>query len=194
MHAIVMVGIPGAGKSTFSARFADTFGTPIFNLPKIKNEMNLDARQTAQFFEIVLQELSKTGQSIVIEGFSDTKKERESLEAVLLRLKYKPLQVWVQTDTNESLKRSTSRRAGDEQITEKEFDRIVDSFEPPSAKENPVVISGRHAYPTQLKVVIKQMAATVKRPAVKPVSPEARRVRVRARDSQQPPVKNMQKR
>ena len=27
-HAIIMVGIPGAGKTAFSTRFADTFGTP----------------------------------------------------------------------------------------------------------------------------------------------------------------------
>lgn len=192
MYAIIMVGIPGAGKSTFSARFADTFSTPIFNLPKIKTEMDLDARQAAQFFEVVLQEMSKTGRTIVIEGFSDTKKERQSLNTVLTRLKYVPLFVWVQTDTNESLKRATSRRAGSEQISEDEFDRLVEGFEPPSAKESQIVISGRHAYPTQLKVVLKHMASGVKRPVAKMATPDSRKVRVRARTSSTEPVKNIQ--
>ncbi len=163
-YAIIMVGIPGAGKTTFSSRFAETFNTPLFNLPKLKDSMNLDARQTAQFFEVVMEQLSKTKQPIVIEGFSDTKAERASLEKIVTRLKYTPLFVWVQTDTNESLKRATSRRMGDERLTEAEFDAILLSFEPPEAKEGAAVISGRHAYPTQLKAVLKHMAATVKRP------------------------------
>lgn len=168
MHAIVMVGIPGAGKSTFSSRFADTFGTPLLNLPIIKADLNLDAKQTARFFEITLQELSKTGQTIVLEGFADTQKERASLEAVLTRLKYRPIFVWVQTDTNEALKRVTDRRYPDGPLSESEFDNQVAVFEPPHGKEAAVVISGRHAYPTQLKVVLKYMAAGMTRPKVRP--------------------------
>ncbi len=180
-----MVGIPGAGKSTFSLRFADTFSTPLFNLPKLKQEMGLDARQTAQFLETVMQEVTKTGQTIVIEGFTDTVKERASLEQVFKRLKYTPVFVWVQTDTNESLKRATSRRMGDEQITEADFDEIVGIFEPPSMKEGAVVISGRHAYPTQLKVVLKHMASQAVRPKVSAsTSGAGRQTRPRARTSQ----------
>ena len=193
-HAIIMVGIPGAGKSTFSLRFADTFSTPLFNLPKLKADMELDARQTAQFFEVVMQEVSKTGQTIVVEGFSDTKKERESLEKVFTRLKYKPLFVWVQTDTNESLRRATSARMGDERLSESEFDDMVEAFEPPEMKEGAVVISGRHAYPTQLKVVLKQMALNATRPKEKPSSPVNRQVRPRGRTVTVSTVKNIQKR
>lgn len=193
MHAIVMVGIPGAGKSTFSSRFADTFSTPLLNLPGLKADMGLDAKQTARFFEVMMQELSKTGQTVVIEGFSDTQKERASLEAVLVRLKYKPVFVWVQTDTNEALKRVTDKRYPDGPLSESEFDDQVASFEAPSAKERMVVISGRHAYPTQLKVVLKQIAAGVTRP--KTAVTATRQARPRGRDvATVASVKNIQKR
>lgn len=193
MYAVIMVGIPGAGKTTFATRFSDTFSTPFFNLPKIKESMDLNPRQTAQFFEITLQELSKTGQTILIEGFSDTQKERESLDKVLRRLKYQPVYVWVQTDTYESRKRATSRRAGERQMSTTDFDSAVDAFDPLIAGKETVVISGRHAYPTQLKVVLKQMASSVERPPVKQDT-HARQLRPRARTVQASTVKNIPKR
>lgn len=191
-YAIIMVGIPGAGKTTFSSRFADTFSTPLFNLPKIKAAMGLDARQTALFFETIMEEVTKTGQTVVIEGFSDTHKERASIEKVCRRLKYTPIFVWVQTDTNESLKRATAARRGDEKVTEREFDALIEQFEPPETKEPTVVISGRHAYPTQLKVVLKYMASKAVRPRpTAATSAAARQARPRGRDGQ---VKVNQKR
>lgn len=193
MYAVIMVGIPGAGKTTFATRFSDTFNTPFFNLPKIKDTMELDARQAAQFFEITLQELSKTGQTILIEGFSDTQKERDSLEKVLRRLKYQPIFVWVQTDTLEAGKRATGRRAGERQLSAADFDDAVDAFDPLIASKETVVISGRHAYPTQLKVVLKQMASGVERPRAKQ-DVGSRQTRPRARTVQVSTVKNMPKR
>ena len=193
MYAVIMVGIPGAGKTTFATRFSDTFSTPFFNLPKIKDTMELDSRQTAQFFEITLQELSKTGQTILIEGFSDTQKERDSLEKVLRRLKYHPIFVWVQTDTYESRKRATGRRSGESQMSAADFDTAVDAFDPLTPTKETVVISGRHADPTQLKVVLKQMAAGIERPRVKQDA-SSRQVRPRARTVQVSTVKNIPKR
>ena len=192
-HAIIMVGIPGAGKTTFSTRFAETFGTPLLNLPRLKDEMGLDARQTAQFFETVVKEIAKTGQTIVIEGFADTKKERDSLERVFVGLKYTPLFVWVQTDTTESMKRATSSRAGVDRLSDAEFNAQLDAFEPLGEKDRFVVISGRHAYATQLKVVLKQMAAGIVRPKAKKVSPTDRQSRPRGRVISVN-VKNIQKR
>ncbi len=42
-----------------------------------------------------------------------------------------------------------------------EFDALVDSFDPPHEKERPVVISGKHTYTSQLKIVLKQLAGPV---------------------------------
>lgn len=163
-HAIIMVGIPGAGKSTFAERFADTFQAPILNRTKLKKELSLDDDQSDSLIDTILVQYLKTNRTIVIEGGVDRKASRAALSKVLNKAGYKPLIVWVQTDANEAHRRATKEYPKGSGITTDEFDSSLKDFQAPVELERAVVISGKHTYTTQVKVVLKQLASENERP------------------------------
>lgn len=174
-HAIIMVGIPGSGKSTFAERFADTFQAPILNRIKLQKDLQLDNEQADLLADVMLKEYLKTHRTLVLEGGADTKDDRVELVKKLNKAGYKTLIVWVQTDTNESRRRAMKPYPKGSGISSSDFDAIVNVFEAPGPKEKMIVISGKHNYTTQLKVVLRQIAANdphrQKPTSAKPQSP-----------------------
>jgi predicted kinase len=167
-HAIIMVGIPGSGKSSFAEKFADTFQAPIINRLKLQKDLGLDNEQSDKMAEIMLGEYVKTRRTLMLEGGLDTKEEREALIKRLAKAGYRTLMVWVQTDTAEAQRRASKPYPQGSGISPEDFDAIIHTFEPPSGKETPVVISGKHTYTTQLKIVLKQLALDVRSQSSKP--------------------------
>lgn len=162
-HAIIMVGIPGSGKSSFAEQFAETFKSPILNRIRLQKDLQLDNEQADLLAEIMLGEFLKTNKTLVIEGGTDTKDERIDLVKTLNKKGYQTLIVWVQTDTGEAMRRASKPYPQGSGITEDDFDAIISQFESPSGKEKYVVISGKHTYTTQLKIVLKQLAMNVRK-------------------------------
>ena len=168
-HAIIMVGIPGSGKSTFAEHFAETFKAPIINESRIAYEANLSADQTESVVGLLLNEVLKVDKTFLIEAPNLTRAKRNSLSATLTKKGYRPLFVWVQTEAFEAKRRALKpAEKGGSGLTEAEFDSAFSSFQAPTAQEKAVVISGKHTYATQLKVVLKQLAGS--RPEV-PITP-----------------------
>lgn len=157
-HAIIMMGIPGAGKSAFAEKFADTFQAPILNRIKLQQELGLDNDQVNKLSDLILKEYVKTKRTILIEGDADQKTKRDELSKQLHKAGYRALFVWVQTDTNESHRRATKPYPKGSGLSSEDFDEIVAQFEAPHPKENAIVISGKHTYATQLKIVLKHLA------------------------------------
>lgn len=157
-HAILMVGIPGSGKSTFAEHFADTFQALLLNRTKLQRELGLDDRQADFLDETILTEYIKTHRTMVIEGDLETKDKREVVTKRLAKAGYRYLIVWVQTDANEAFRRATKEYPKGSGIDPEDFDEIVSHFEAPHGKERFVVVSGKHTYATQLKIVLKQLA------------------------------------
>ena len=162
---IVMVGIPGAGKTTFAARFADTFDAPYINQSSITSSYGLDDKQSAGVVDLLLSELLKTRRTILVEADLDTEKSRAVLIKKIIKAGYKPLVVWVQTESVEAKRRATRTTTGSK-ISTQAFDAALSAFEPPVTREAAIVISGKHTYASQLKVVLKQLAS--ERPEAKP--------------------------
>lgn len=158
-HAIIMVGIPGAGKSAFAERFAETFQAPILNRTKFKKELKLDDDQADALMNTVLTQYLKTNRTIVIEGGVDRKANRIELMKVLNKAGYRSLLVWVQTDANEAHRRATKDYPKGSGVTSDEFDVLVKEFQAPIEQEKAVVISGKHTYTTQVKIILKQLAS-----------------------------------
>jgi shikimate kinase len=156
-HAILMIGIPGAGKSSFAERFAETFQAPILNFTKLQNDFGLSLRKTDELRNEVLSQLLKTKRTLLLDGGTQTKAQRAELVKKLAAAGYTPLVVWVQTDTNESKRRASKPYPQGSGLNSDEFDTAVKAFQPPLQQEKPIVISGKHTYATQLKVVLKHI-------------------------------------
>lgn len=157
-HAIIMVGIPGSGKSTFAEHFADTFQAPIINESRLAYEASLSEQQAEAVSNIVLQEILKTQRTFLIEPHNLTKTKRANLVHTVTKAGFRPLLVWVQTESLEAKRRALKPLPAGSGLTSDEFDTLFKKFNAPSISEKVVVISGKHTYATQLKVVLKQLA------------------------------------
>lgn len=159
-HVIVMVGIPGAGKSTFATRFAETFKTPFINQFNLMRQNSLSTAQGEDIAKQMLDELIKTGKTILFESSITTKKDaRTDMLRYIIKQGYRPLLVWVQTESLEAERRATKPFPGGSGLTIDEFAKAVDNFDTPHEKEGAIVISGKHTYATQIKTVLKQLSS-----------------------------------
>ena len=161
---IIMVGIPGSGKSAFAERFADTFKAPILNRTKLQKDLQLDSEQVDSLAEVILKEFMKTKKTILLEGGLDNKKYRADLMKYFIKQGYRPLVVWVQTDTSEARRRALKSYPVGSGISDDEFETTVEDFDAPEPAEKAVVVSGKHTYATQLKSVLKQIALNSRAP------------------------------
>lgn len=149
----MMVGVPGSGKSFFAEKFAETFGIPyIDSLVLEKNSKDDTAAST--LIGYMLANLTKTGKSFIYEGNSDSRVRRTEFAAWARTKGYTPLFIWVQTDVSTSLDRALRAKS----LTKDEFQSSVKSFSPPHPLEKATVISGKHTYASQAKVVLKRLS------------------------------------
>ena len=96
-HLIVVVGIPGAGKTYFAEQFSTTFNAPFVSTQAVESLVgNMDtAKATVNY---ILAKLVQTKQTLLIEGFGSTRAERHDIAQFARNKGYEPLFIWVQTD------------------------------------------------------------------------------------------------
>lgn len=158
-HVIIMVGIPGSGKSFFAEKFADTFHAPLVSEEKLA--LLSDKVDVTDLVDHQLSELLKTGQSILLEAGANTRPERQELSKKVHAAGYETLLVWVQTDAATAKARATKVSKDETRriYSADEYDKRVKRFTPPTTSEKPVVISGRHTYASQVRTVLKRLSA-----------------------------------
>lgn len=181
-HAVIMVGIPGSGKSAFAERFSQTFQAPLVSQTSLEKKYGLTEANARALQLDILKEFLKTNKTVLIDGGFALRAKRLELYKFLSKAGYKPFTVWVQTDPKEARFRAAKAYPKGSGLTEDEFDVLVKKFQAPTATEKPIVISGKHTYATQLKVVLKQLSLAAERPDLpeeKPVRPRGRQVVIR---------------
>lgn len=176
-YAIMMVGIPGSGKSFFAAQFAEMFHAPYVD-SLIIEKYSRDGDAAGELIGLVLGELVKTGQSFIFEGNSDSRVHRTEFARWARSKNYQPLLIWVQVDQKTALTRSLKSGS----VTRDAFATILRNFSAPHEDEKAIVISGKHTYATQARVVLAQLSKEA-RPVV--VAPTPRPAGV------QPPRRNI---
>jgi predicted kinase len=163
-HIVIMVGIPGSGKSFFAEHFSETFGAPLVSFDKIRDSLFApDSRSDAETSALnnasgyMLTELLKTHRTIVYDGPSSSRVDRMNLLKEAKTAGYEALLVWSQTDSETAKLRSTKTTRSKQGISSNEFSASIKRFTPPSQAEHVVVISGKHTYASQLKIVLKHL-------------------------------------
>lgn len=174
-----MTGIPGSGKSVFAEKFSSTFGAPIVSDTPFWSpggESTPELRQAVLNYQ--LDQLLLTKSPVIIDSHTATAKQRSQLLARAKKHGYTPLVIWVQTDPASAEQRSVRRRqAGKRRYTLEEFEAERQQFEAPAKKEPLVVISGKHTYASQAKVVLGVLASD--RPKEQRINTTAPRIKIR---------------
>ncbi len=152
-RAILVFGAPGSGKTTFAEKFSKKFHAAFFDLGALERENKLD-RKTILF---LLEQLAKTGVTLVIEGILDTERERTEVRNVLRRAGYNPSLVWIQTDVN-TIRQRLKLKNRSATKAKQEYETRIARMEAPSEVEAPIVLSGKHTFETQLRHVLTQLA------------------------------------
>lgn len=166
-HLVIMVGIPGSGKSFFAEQFAETFKAPIVSLDIIRKELldqpsyNREEDEAINRVAIyMLDEFLKAKQTIVFEGQTDSRTDRLTLAKKAKNAGFEPLFIWVQTEIMTSKKRSVKPSNDKFPMTLDQFDLKCKHFSAPLSTEKMLVISGKHTYISQLKIVLKHLVKT----------------------------------
>lgn len=165
-HMIIMVGIPGSGKSFFAENFAESFKAPIISSEVIRNKLFIAPDYSTDedliilsVSDILVDQILKTSQTVVYRGNTETKAERTELYKKCKGAGYQPLLVWVQTDEITAKKRFISKIT-DKNLALSLFDQKMKRFSKPINIEKPVVVSGKHTYASQLKIILAHLTTT----------------------------------
>ncbi len=194
---LMIVGLPGAGKSFFARQFAETFGVPMVSADRLRHELFAAPTFSKDEQAIIdrladyqIGELAKTKRSFIVDGRYNNRADRLTAEKLAEAHDYGTLIIWVQTDEPTAKIRATKRkpgRADDAQthsLTLEQFTVFAKHLSAPQ-RESYVVISGKHAYSTQAKMVLRKLAAPhakqagqLQKPAARPTPSASPRSRV----------------
>lgn len=152
-RALLIFGAPCSGKTTFAERFAQKFGLAYYNLQDLEYEYGFSRDGVL----IVLEQVLKTKQTIIIEGYIDTERDRTEIRNLLRSHGYEPTLIWVQTDMATIRMRLKSRFRSVAKA-KKAYDEAISTMEAPTDIEKPIILSGKHTFETQTKHVVKGLA------------------------------------
>ena len=148
-YAILVFGAPMSGTTTFAEQFSARFNAPFLNLSELYNEHKLTRKLTI----VLIEQLTKCKQTLILEGGLDTEKQRNEIKEVLTKSGYKPVLIWVQTDLN-AIKHRMRHKYKKLEDAKNALAEQYKKIEAPSELEQPLVISGKHTFQTQCKNVL----------------------------------------
>lgn len=152
-RALLIFGAPCCGKTTFGEKFAKRFHMTVFNIPATAQKYQISRKMVL----IILAELARTQQNLLIEGGLETKKARNEIKNLFRSAGYHPSIVWIQTDSATIRARLKSRHRSI--ATAKDaYETALANFEPPTKLEHPIIISGKHTFETQTRHVLTGLA------------------------------------
>ena len=162
-----MVGIPGAGKTFFANQFSKTFGAPFLNINQLRYQIfdkptfSRDENDKLEQISVsLLTEMMRSKKAIILEGKLDARIDRYEMANLAKVNGYKVLTVWVQNVLETAKTRATKKSPynNSEIMPLEAFEASIKKFTAPNMRENLVVISGKHTFSTQAKIVLRKIA------------------------------------
>jgi predicted kinase len=163
-HLLVMVGMPGSGKTTFARQFAATFNAPFVDYAELAEVIGNDLELTYRVADHVIEQLLRTKQTIIIDGPGDKQADRREIVKLARHHGYTPLFIWVQTEPTTAEYRAVHQKGAT--MNKSEYDQRVAGFEYLTNIEPVLVISGKHTYASQARIVLKKLVT--ERPSTEP--------------------------
>lgn len=157
-----MVGMPGSGKSAFARQFAATFNAPLIDYVSLGQLVRGDLELAYGVADYVVDQLLKTNQSVIIDGPGDKQADRREIVRLAHHHGYTPLFIWVQTEPTTAENRAVRQKGAT--MSKAEYDERVAGFEFLTNVEPVLVISGKHTFATQARIVLKKLVT--QRPSV----------------------------
>ena len=152
-RALLVFGAPCSGKTTFCEKFAKKFGLAFYDLHELKEKYGFSRKNLL----VILEQILKTKQTILIEGELETEKEREEVRNLLRSKGYDPSLIWIQTDVS-TIRSRLKLRYKNLAKAKEIYDKAVNSIEAPTEIEKPIILSGKHTFETQTKHVVSGLA------------------------------------
>ncbi|PID29187.1 hypothetical protein CR983_04265 [Candidatus Saccharibacteria bacterium] len=173
-HLLIIVGIPGSGKTAFAEYFTSVFRAPFFDPSSIARACEATAMPD-DVSDALLEQFLRSGVTCVYEAAAGTRVERKRISQLARKHGYDVLQIWVQTDPAAAKMRATRRKRGETAAAydEETFDAKLKKFTPPRAHEPHIVISGMHTPASQSKAVLRRLVQSSGR-APQPINTPAR--------------------
>lgn len=150
-HLFIVVGIPGAGKTFFAEHYAKHYNLPIISNSVTadilfeKPSHSIETQKVVRRLNLnMLGQVLKTKAHTVYDGYTNSLASRQEVSRLANLAGYTPVIVWVQTDLYSAEKRLTGKSQKPAPITPQQFESLAKKFNPPSSKEDYIVISGKH--------------------------------------------------
>jgi gluconate kinase len=110
-------------------------------------------RMTKKLAEELINQISRSKSTLIIEGLIDTEEERKEMREFLEKAGYQVSMIWVQTDLNtiKQRMRKKYRKLSEAKVA---LSKSLSKIEAPSEDEKTIVISGKHTPQTQCRNII----------------------------------------
>lgn len=167
----MLYGLPGSGKTYFARQLCDRIQAAHVSNDRMRYELFDKPRYDKQENDVVNQltnymaeEFLKAGLSVVYDINAMRHSQRRSLRDLAKKVGAEPVLVWIQIDADSALQRAMKRdrRKLDDKysmpMNKVIFKRLmVNSQNPSSETETPVVISGKHIFNNQFNAFLKRL-------------------------------------
>lgn len=165
---ILLVGLPGSGKTFFAEKFAQAFNTTFINLNDLRfelfNKPDFSKSEESHLEKIgrsILPELMRSKRAIMLEGCLEARSDRAVYQQIAEENGYRVVTVWFQNTEQMARFRSTKRIKNSPRknlLTSEQFEILSKRFTEPNLKEKPLVISGNHTFATQTRAVLRRLS------------------------------------
>jgi predicted kinase len=181
---ILLYGFPGAGKSYFARQLSqqlqaahvhgDRIRGELFEKPQYDKEEN---GVVGHLMDYIAEEFLNAGLSVIYDVNAMRASQRRKLRDMARKHNTIPLLIWFQIDMESAYARFSTRdrRRADDKFAgpsdQATFEHATSTMQNPQ-NEDYIVISGKHAFPTQLSAFFKRLRELGLIPQVAEVNPK----------------------